>query len=40
MGFLSLILPRFDGILGMGYPSLAVLNVMPPFNNMVEQVEI
>ena len=38
--FFSLSLPRFDGILGMGYPSLAVLNVMPPFNNMVEQVEI
>ena len=29
---------RFDGILGMGYPSLAVLDVKPPFNNMVDQV--
>ena len=37
LDYLSHIVPRFDGILGMGYPSLAVLDVMPPFNTMVEQ---
>lgn len=31
---------RFDGILGMGFPGLAVLDVMPPFNTMVNQVGV
>jgi cathepsin D len=34
---IAFIAAKFDGILGMGWPALAVLGITPPFNNMVDQ---
>ena len=28
---------KFDGILGLGYPTIAVNHMLPPINNMITQ---
>jgi len=34
---ITFISAKFDGILGMGYPTIAVDHVVPPFNSMIQQ---
>jgi cathepsin D len=31
---------KFDGILGLGYPTIAVNHMLPPINNMIAQAEL
>lgn len=34
---LTFVTAKFDGILGMGFPNIAVGGALPPFNNMMQQ---
>jgi len=36
----AFIMAKFDGILGMGYPEIAVNNITPPFNNLIAQHKV
>lgn len=34
---LTFVAAKFDGILGLGYPTIAVNHMLPPINNMISQ---
>lgn len=37
---LTFVAAKFDGILGLGYPTIAVNHILPPINNMMSQSQL
>ena len=37
---MTFVAAKFDGILGLGYPTIAVNHILPPINNMIAQSQL